>query len=126
MEKHYISIRRRLDRAGIWLSSLCLLHCALTITFVSILGAGNHFLLAPDIHRWGLAIALTIAAAAIGWGAYRHRRPLPFITAVLGLSFMGGALVVPHGPYEAFLTMLGVALVALGHLQNMRSYLPAR
>lgn len=121
-----ISIRQRMDRAGIWLSSLCLLHCIATIVLVSFLGVGSNFLLSPDIHRYGLALALIIAAVAIGWGALRHRRPIPFVTAMTGLTFMGGALAMPHGFYEVMFTMIGVALVAIGHVLNMRSHLPVR
>jgi CHASE2 domain-containing sensor protein len=124
METQTLSIRQRLDRAGIWLSSLCLLHCIATIVLVSLLGAGSNFLLSPDIHRYGLALALVIAAVAIGWGALRHRRPIPFVTAMTGLTFMGGALAMPHGFYEVLFTMIGVTLVATGHVLNLRSHLP--
>lgn len=124
METQTLSIRQRLDRAGIWLSSLCLLHCFATIVLVSLLGAGSNFLLSPDIHRYGLALALVIAAVAIGWGALRHRRPFPFVTAMTGLTFMGGALAMPHGFYEVLFTMIGVTLVATGHVLNLRSHLP--
>jgi O-antigen/teichoic acid export membrane protein len=120
MAHNSISIRRRLDRAGIWLSSLCLLHCVLTTLLVSVLGLGGQLLLVPEIHRFGLALALIIAAVAIGWGALRHRRRLPFVTAMMGLTFMGGALAVPHGLYEVVLTMIGVALVSTGHILNLR------
>ncbi|MDA1033432.1 MAG: MerC domain-containing protein [Proteobacteria bacterium] len=126
MTEYSISIRQRMDRAGIWLSSLCLLHCVLTILVVSVLGAGSHFLLSPEIHRAGLAIALIIAAVAIGWGALRHRRAAPFVTAMVGLTFMGGALAMQHGFYEVVFTMIGVALVATGHFHNMRSHLLAQ
>ena len=66
---------------------------------------------------------MVIAAVAIGWGALRHRRTAPFVIAMMGLSFMGGALAVPHGIYEAVLTIIGVGLVTLGHILNLR---PAR
>jgi len=118
------SIRGVLDRAGIWLSSLCLLHCLATILLVSVLGLGGQALLAPEIHRYGLALALIIAAVAIGWGALRHRKAAPFVTAMTGLSFMGGALAVPHGFEEALLTIIGVSLVSIGHILNLRSHLP--
>ena len=118
------SIRGVLDRAGIWLSSLCLLHCLASIILVSALGVGGQFLLAPEIHRFGLVIALIIAAVAIGWGALRHRKAAPFVTAMTGLSFMGGALAVPHGFEEAVLTIIGVALVTIGHVLNLRAHLP--
>ena len=83
-------------------------------------GEGGEFLFAPAIHRIGLAVALVIAAVAIGWGAITHRRAAPFVTAMMGLTFMGGALAMPHGAGEVVLTIIGVALVSLGHLLNLR------
>lgn len=113
-------IRRRLDRAGIALSGACALHCLASIVIVSGLGIGGEFFFAPDIHRIGLVVAVLIAAVAIGWGALRHRMAAPFVVAMMGLSFMGGALAVPHGYKEAILTIIGVALVSLGHILNLR------
>ncbi|MGB5777847.1 MerC family mercury resistance protein [Altererythrobacter sediminis] len=114
------SIRARLDRAGILLSGLCALHCIASIVVVSAIGIGGEWLLAPEIHRYGLVVALLIAAVAIGLGALRHRRMAPFVVAMMGLSFMGGALAVPHGAQEAILTIIGVSLVTLGHILNLR------
>ncbi|WP_374407306.1 MerC domain-containing protein [Pelagerythrobacter sp.] len=120
MGKIIPSIRQRLDRAGILLSGLCVVHCLVSILIVSALGIGGEFLFAPIIHRIGLAVALVIAAVAIGWGALRHRRAAPFVTAMMGLTFMGGALAMPHGIGEVVLTIIGVALVSLGHILNLR------
>lgn len=114
------TIRRRLDHFGIGLAGLCALHCVATVLLVSGLGIGGHFLLSPDIHRIGLVLALIVAAVAIGWGALKHRRAAPFVVAMMGLSFMGGALAVEHGTQEAVLTIIGVVLVSLGHLLNLR------
>lgn len=115
-----LSIRGRLDRAGMVLSGLCALHCVAGIVLVAVLGIGGGILLNPVIHRVGLAAAAFIAAVAIGLGAVRHRRAAPFVVAMTGLSFMGGALAVPHGPEEAVLTIIGVSLVSLGHILNLR------
>ncbi|MCP9221870.1 MerC domain-containing protein [Erythrobacter sp. LQ02-29] len=112
--------RNRLDKFGIVLSSLCAVHCVASIVVVSALGIGGEWLLSPAIHRWGLAVAVVIAGAAIGWGALRHRRRAPFVVAMTGLTFMGGALAAPHGMEEAILTIIGVALVSLGHILNLR------
>ena len=117
-------IRARLDRAGIVLSGLCAAHCLLSIIIVSALGIGGEFLFAPAIHRVGLAVALVIAAVAIGWGAIQHRRAAPFVIAMMGLTFMGGALAVPHGMHEVVLTVIGVSLVSVGHILNLRGPLP--
>lgn len=113
-------IRRSLDRAGIVLSGACAVHCLISIVLVSGLGLGGEFFLSPEIHRYGLVIATLIAAVAIGWGALRHRVAAPFVVAMTGLTFMGGALAVPHGVEEAVLTIIGVALVSLGHILNIR------
>lgn len=115
------SIRGRIDRAGIALSALCAMHCLATLAVVSALGIGGSLFSAPIIHEVGLALAMVIAAVAIGYGALRHRRAVPFVTAMTGLSFMGGALAVPHGYEEALLTIIGVGLVSLGHVLNLRS-----
>ena len=120
MTREVSPIRRRLDRAGIILSGLCAAHCVLTIGLISTFGLGSHFLFHPALHRIGLVLAVLIAAVAIGWGALKHRRAAPFVVAMTGLSFMGGALAVPHGPDEAILTIIGVALVTLGHVLNLR------
>ena len=114
------AIRHRFDRLGMTLSCLCALHCVASLAIVSALGLGGTFLLDPAIHRWGLVLATIVAAVAIGLGALRHRRSAPFVTAMTGLSFMGGALAVEHGVEEAVLTVIGVTLVAAGHLLNLR------
>ncbi|MFL0355135.1 MerC domain-containing protein [Erythrobacter sp. GH1-10] len=121
MSKSLISIRRRFDRAGIALAGLCALHCIATVIVVSSLGLGGHFLLEPAIHRVGLALALIIAAIAIGWSPIQHRRPGPFVIALIGLVSMGAALGVPHGVGETVLTIFGVSLVSVGHLLNLRA-----
>jgi len=46
---------------------------------------------------------------------------LPFAIAMAGLALMAAALVVPHGANEFVLTLVGVALVSLAHLLNLRA-----
>jgi hypothetical protein len=114
------TIRGRLDRAGMILSSLCAVHCVLGIVIVAGLGLGGGILLDPAIHRIGLLLATVIAGVAIGIGALQHRRAAPFVVAMTGLTFMGGGLAVDHGIEEAVLTIIGVTLVAAGHVLNLR------
>jgi hypothetical protein len=114
------TIRGRLDRAGLLLSSLCAVHCVLGIVIVAGLGLGGGIFLDPAIHRIGLLLATIVAGVAIGIGAIQHRRAAPFVVAMTGLSFMGGGLAVDHGIEEAVLTIIGVTLVAGGHVLNLR------
>jgi hypothetical protein len=113
-------MRSRLDRTGMLLSGLCIVHCLGGLFLVAVLGLGGGLVFAPWIHRAGLAVAMLVAGVAIGFGAIEHRRPAPFVVAMMGLSFMGGALAVEHGVEEAVLTIIGVTLVAAGHVLNLR------
>ena len=116
------ALRRRLDQIGIGLAGLCAVHCLATLVLISALGLGGHFFLFNEnIHRVGLALALAVAAVAIGWGLLRHGRVMPFAIALGGLALMAAAFLVPHGANEFLLTLAGVALVSLGHLLNLRS-----
>lgn len=120
MRMAFVMIRDRLDRAGILLSGLCALHCLAGLLLVTALGLGGELLLAPEIHRIGLGLAIAVGLVTIGLGTLRHGRMLPLLVAAAGLSLMGGALAVGHGPMEAVLTIGGVALVAIAHLMNLR------
>jgi hypothetical protein len=113
-------IRGRLDRVGLTLSVLCAVHCVGTLVLVAGLGIGGSVLLNPAIHRVGLVLAMLVVGVAIGAGALRHRRPAPFVIAMMGLTFMGGAMAAPRESEEAVLTIIGVSLVALAHVLNVR------
>jgi hypothetical protein len=63
---------------------------------------------------------MLIVAVAIGAGALRHRRRAPFVIAMTGLTFMGGAMAAPAEFEEAVLTILGVGMVAVAHVLNVR------
>ena len=121
MRRALLSIRDRFDRAGIFLSALCMVHCVLGLVIVSFLGLGGGVLLAPSIHRVGLALAVAIGALALGSGFVRHGRSAPLMLGALGLAFMAAALAVGHGLGEAVLTIGGVSIVATAHLWNLRA-----
>ncbi len=121
MRRALLSIRDRFDRAGIFLSALCMVHCVLGLVIVSFLGLGGGVLLAPSIHRVGLALAVAIGALALGAGFVRHGRSAPLMLGALGISFMAAALAVGHGLGEAVLTIGGVSIVAAAHLWNLRA-----
>jgi len=121
MRRALLSIRDRMDRAGIYLSGLCLLHCVLGIVIVSGLGLGGGALLAPEAHRIGLALAVVIGAFALSAGFVRHGRAAPTALGVTGLALMAAALAADHGIGEVILTIAGVSLVAAAHVWNLRA-----
>lgn len=111
----------RLDRIAIGLSGLCLAHCLVTSIIVALLASVGEFFLAPVVHEAGLAIAIIMAAVALGHGARSHGMRLPLLIGFLGLAVMSCALLVGHGWLEAPLTMTGVIILAVGHLMNYRA-----
>jgi len=120
MRTALLSIRDRLDRVGITLSGLCLVHCVLGLMLVTVLGIGGEWLLNPEIHRVGLALAIGIGVVTIGLGVARHGRMGPLVLGIAGLSLMAVGLLVDHGVKEAALTIGGVILLASGHILNLR------
>jgi hypothetical protein len=78
-------------------------------------------LLHPAVHEIGLGLAIAIGLYALVRGASEHGFILPAAVGGLGLGAMAGALSVPHGPAETVFTMLGVAILALGHDLNRRA-----
>ena len=120
MRDAILSIRDRLDGVGIMLSGLCAVHCLLGIVLVSVLGLGGEALLSPSIHRTGLALAVGVGILTLGLGALRHRQLAPLAIGGCGIALMTAGLLVQHGPFEALLTIAGVALVATAHIRNLR------
>ena len=108
----------RLDRMAIGLSGLCLVHCLATTILLALLASAGGFLGAPWIHEVGLSLAMVMGAVALGKGIFDHGYTMPAAVGGLGLGVMAGALTLPHDGSEAVYTMLGVAILALGHRLN--------
>ena len=108
----------RLDRMAIGLSGLCLVHCLATTILLALLASAGGFIGAPWIHEVGLSLAMVMGAVALGKGIFDHGYTLPAAVGGLGLGVMAGALTLPHDGSEAVYTMLGVAILALGHRLN--------
>lgn len=118
-------IRARIDRLGVLISALCLVHCVSGVVLVSVLGLGGldlagGGLLDPRVHQAGLVVALAVGALGLGFGALRHRRRAPLLMGTVGLTLMAVGLLVPHGLAEALVTMPGVGLLAFAHMRNLR------
>jgi len=108
----------RLDRMAITLSGLCVVHCLATAVLLGLLSAAGGMLGAPIIHEVGLSLAMMLGALALGRGVYEHGFMMPSAVGGLGLGVMAGALTMPHDGGEALFTVLGVAVLALGHQLN--------
>lgn len=117
------SIESRFDRLAIGLSGLCAVHCLASAVLVALAASAGGLLLNPLFHEVGLAIAIGLGAAALGRGIFQHGFMMPAAIGGLGLGVMAGAISLPHdgNSNETLFTLVGVALLALGHDLNRRA-----
>jgi hypothetical protein len=108
----------RLDRMAIGLSGLCLVHCLATTVFLALVSAAGGLLGSDWVHEVGLGLAMVMGAISLGRGIYEHGYSMPSAVGGLGLGVMAGALTLPHDGTEAIYTVVGVAILALGHRLN--------
>ena len=110
-----------IDRLGIGLSGLCLVHCLASTVLVALLASAGGLLGSPHLHEVGLALAIPLGALALGRGIVDHGFMMPSSVGGLGLGVMMGALTLPHGGAEVLATLVGVGILALGHDLNRRA-----
>ena len=110
---------QRLDRMAIGLSGLCLVHCLGTTVVLAVLASAGGMLGAPIIHEIGLSLAMILGGLSLGKGIFEHGYTMPSAVGGLGLGVMAGALTMPHDGTEALYTVIGVAILALGHRLNV-------
>lgn len=116
------------DRAAVMVSGLCLIHCLSTMIFVALLSSVAGILVNPLIHEIGLGIAIALGMIALGRGILDHGYLMPAAIGSLGIGMMMGAISIGHANHaaghsgaEIVYTMLGVAVLALGHDLNYRA-----
>ncbi len=110
-----------MDRIAIGLSGLCLVHCLASSILVAMLASAGGMLLNPIIHEVGLLLSIALGMVALGRGVVEHGFMMPAAVGGLGLGVMAGALTLPHDGAEVVYTILGVAILALGHDLNRRA-----
>ncbi len=110
-----------IDRMAIGLSGLCLVHCLASAILVAMVASAGGMLLDPIIHEVGLVFAIALGVVALGRGVVEHGFMMPAAVGGLGLGVMAGALTLPHDGAEVAYTILGVAILALGHDLNRRA-----
>jgi hypothetical protein len=111
----------RWDELGLGLAGLCLVHCLATSILLAVLATAGGALLDPIIHEIGLVLAIIFGVLALAHGMLQHGFMMPAAIGALGIGVMGGALTLPHGGTEIVYTMVGVAILALGHDLNVRA-----
>jgi len=115
-------LESRFDNFAIGLSGLCAVHCVASSVLLALASAAGGLLLNPLFHEIGLTIAIGFGVIALGRGAFTHGYMMPAVVGSFGLGIMAGAVSLPHGDgNETVWTIIGVAILALGHDLNRRA-----
>ena len=104
-----------MDRVGIALSGLCLVHCLASAIFVAMLASAGGLLLDPIVHEIGLMLAIGLGIVTLGRGIVDHGFMMPSAVGGLGLGVMAGSMMLEHGGSSTVYTVIGVMILALGH-----------
>lgn len=113
----------RLDRWGLVLSGVCLVHCLalplslLVLPTLSVWLSGH----AHAVHWVLLSLALVVSSSAWWQGYRRHQQALVPVLGTCGLALMMLAVSHLFGAHsEVPLTLVGAGIVAASHLVNLR------
>lgn len=109
------------DKLGIWISSLCALHCLLLPVLLPIAPLlASSFFAQPWFEHLILALSMLIGSFALINGALRYHGHLYPLVAL----FVGGLVYWQKDALgeavEPFAVGIGAALIILGHWQNMK------
>jgi len=110
-----------LDRLAIGLSGLCVVHCVTSAIAVVLLTSAGGVFVDHRIHEVGLLLAIGLGIVALGMGIREHGFVMPAAVGALGIGMMTGAITLEHDGSEIMYTILGVAVLALGHDLNRRA-----
>ena len=120
-----------LDKSAIGLSVVCAVHCvALPIALFMLPSLAGLWFVDESFHVMLIFMVLPISIAAVYLGCKQHRSFRAFAFAFLGLVLLILAVVLGHDLLgelgEKALTVVGAALLTVGHIKNFRSCLACR
>ena len=113
------------DKAAVSLSVLCVFHCLATpllIMFIPTLA--GLFFTEESFHLWMVVAVLPLSVYALTVGCKKHKRYRVLAIGAVGLTILIGAALFGHDLVgetgEKVLTVLGAAIIAVGHILNFR------
>lgn len=112
-----------IDLSAMGLSGLCLVHCLAGTLAVVLASALTTLPGSPHlVHIVLLGLAGPLAVFSFWRGWRLHRQRINPVLGATGLALMALALTQEHGQrWEVGITMIGVALLAVGHWRNYRT-----
>lgn len=113
-----------LDWSAIGMSGLCMVHCLAGGLFIAALSALS--MAVPQSHLFhiiSLILAVPLTLIALGRGWKQHKQTRPFHLGMAGLMIMIiGILPGVDSETEVAVTIVGVVILAIAHVLNMRAF----
>lgn len=111
------------DRAAIFLSGLCLIHCLVLPLLLALLPWLAWFVENDAVvHRWLLIAIVPVSAYALFLGCAQHgQRAWLWLGAMALAVLMGAAVADVVETWESSLTLLGSVTLSAAHLLNLRA-----
>ncbi len=109
------------DKAGIWISSLCALHClALPVLLPAVPLIASSFVAEAWFERTILSISILIGFIGLFIGFYKYHRQLyPLYSLTMGGLIYWNKDIFGH-EYEPFTIALGALLIIVAHYINLK------
>jgi hypothetical protein len=119
--KRALAITYLLDKAGMWTSAICMLHC-ITLPLLISASAFNGLLFLDDHRIEGTVIGISVllgTSSLLPSYSRHHRKIFPVLILLSGFVVIGVSRVIVN-VNESVLTSSGAALVASAHFFNFR------
>src|SRR5690606_21471486 len=117
----------RWDRFGIFLSSVCAVHCLLTPLLVLSLPFLGEIFEHQGVHVGLAFFVIPVASYAFVSGYKHHRHKLVLLMGLFAAFLVGAASLMPHSWVEYHdldvVTILGSVLLLVSHILNRRACL---
>ncbi|PYE32412.1 MerC mercury resistance protein [Idiomarina fontislapidosi] len=112
--------QRKLDRAGIWITTICAIHCLLLPLILPLLALIGFSFLGEDLLENAiLGISVVVGLAALIGGAKQHGKWSLLLPLVAGaFIYSQRDLLGPWG--EPVIIALGAGLIIYAHISNLR------
>ncbi len=111
-----------LDKAGVVVSTACLLHCLLLPLVIAAVPSFAHLGEGKELlHMIFASLSVPFVAFAMARGFRQHRSHVPLMIAFPGVALLWLSLLV-HDPHwlESIITSVGAVMLGAGHLINHR------
>lgn len=119
--KRMVVATQLLDRAGMWASALCAIHCIALPMLVAISAfSGLAFLDDPRVENVIITVSILLGTSSLLPSYFKHHRKIfPILILLFGFFFIGLSRFMMH-VCEQVLVSAGAALVASAHFLNYR------